>query len=176
MNMNYNSLYQARETAWTAEPVLLLPLAISRSRITATPSVTGSAELRAATERAAQARMRFGGANRDGPDLQQRIRRPHRGCEAGPQPDFDRPLYVDRRLRALPHRHSVAAGAVSRPAGRYADDNAVRAADRIHARPAPRHRRRSSAQKPRLGAAESAGRPPQARRLRHSVDHAAYLE
>ena len=94
----------------------------------------------------------------------------------GPQPDPDRALYVDRRFRALPHRHSVAAGAVSRPAGRYAGDDALRAADRLHARPAPGHRRRSSAQKPRFGAAESARGAPQAGRLRHRADHAADLE
>ena len=70
----------------------------------------------------------------------------------------------------------VAAGALPRPAGRHAGDDAVRAADRLHARPAPGHRRRSSAQAPGSGAAASARRASQARRLWHRADHAAHLE
>ena len=50
-----------------------------------------------------------------------------------PQPNTDRSLYVDRRFRALPFGREPAAPALSRPSGRHAGDNPVRAAGRLHA-------------------------------------------
>ncbi len=75
--------------------------------------------------------------------------------------------------------HSVvetAARTLSRAPGRHAGDHALRAARRLHARRAPRHRRRPAPQAACLQRASHARRAVEGRRLRCRPDHAEDLE
>ena len=104
------------------------------------------------------------------------IKRLTGGAAARTAPDPHRALHVDRRFRALPFGREPAPRALSRPSGRYAGDYALRAAGRLHARPAAGRCRRPAAQPARARGATHAGEAPQGGRLWHRADHAADLE
>ena len=103
--------------------------------------------------------------------LKENVNRPEQRA-----PDPDCPLYLDRRLRALPHGGAAAQGALPAPAGRRADQRHGRAPPRLHAGRPQGDRVRPAAQAHRLVAPPRARRRAARRGLWRRADHAADLE